>query len=96
MRTEEREGEKFFFLFRLYKQKPLQVGCNENVRDRMRYFNKWFNKSLSRRQRGEIYHLAAGGIFTLYFRCKYIKVHSPGVEEKWSKIVFVQNPRTCP
>lgn len=41
MRTEEREGEKFFFLFRLYKQKALQVGCNENVRDRMRYFNKW-------------------------------------------------------
>lgn len=32
-------------------------------------------------RRGKIYHLAVGGIFTLYFRCKYIKVHSPGVEE---------------
>lgn len=93
MRTEEREGEKFLFLFRLYKQKPLQVGGNENVRDRMRYFNKW--KSVKTAEGGNL-SSSSRWDFTLYFRCKYIKVHSSGVEEKWNKIVFVQNPRTCP
>jgi len=75
MRTRERERE--FFLFPVGLQQ--QVDSNLEVTDRMRYFNKW--KS-DRKAEGEIYHLTVGGTFVPYFRGKYIKVHSPGVEEK--------------
>ena len=81
------EGEKIGLKAETPASKQ-HVGSDQKVTYRMRHFNKW--KPI------EIYHLAVGGIFTLYVSCKCIKVHSPGVEEKWNKIVFVQNPRTCP
>ena len=75
MRTREREREVFLFPVGLQQQ----VDSNLEVTDRMRYFNKW--KS-DRTAEGEIYHLTVGGTFVSYFRGNYIKVHSPGVEEK--------------
>lgn len=85
IRAEEREGEKLFFLFRVKNRNQAVIKTSEIECVTL------INGSLSRRAaaEGEIYHLAVGGIFTLYFRCKYIKVHSPRSGKK------VEQNRVC-